>query len=205
MWQKLKEGTGCYKVVWDKDKLNGLGDVAVERTNILNLFWEPGVGDIQHSRYLFHTELMDRDLLEEIYPQCRDKLKGDLFTAKHYSYDDSVRTDGKCTVVEVYYHVGRVLHYCKFVGDIVLYATENETEAPTRQVTQEGIDGPVTAEIATGRRWRRRSPRDARWRSGACTTTGNTRSCWTRCSRWRAPPADTATWTCAGPLRRRST
>ena len=151
MWQKLKEGTGCYKVVWDKDKLNGLGDVAVERTNILNLFWEPGVGDIQHSRYLFHTELMDRDLLEETYPQCRDKLKGDLFAAKHYSYDDSVRTDGKCTVVEVYYHVGRVLHYCKFVGDIVLYATENETEAPTRQVTQEGIDGPVTAEIATGR------------------------------------------------------
>ena len=151
MWQKLKEGTGCYKVVWDKDKLNGLGDVAVERTNILNLFWEPGVSDIQHSRYLFHTELMDRDLLEETYPQCRDKLKGDLFTAKHYSYDDSVRTDGKCTVVEVYYHVGRVLHYCKYVGDIVLYATENETAAPTRQVTQEGIDGPVTAEIATGR------------------------------------------------------
>ena len=151
MWQKLKEGTGCYKVVWDKDKQGGLGDIAVERTNVLNLFWEPGVGDIQHSRYLFHTELMDRDLLEELYPQCRDKLKGDLFAAKRYSYDDSVPTDGKCTVVEVYYHLGQVLHYCKYVGDIVLYATENQVEAPTRAVTREGVDGPVTAEIATGR------------------------------------------------------
>ena len=151
MWQKLKEGTGCYKVVWDKDKQGGLGDIAVERTNVLNLFWEPGVGDIQHSRYLFHTELMDQDLLEELYPQCRDKLKGDLFAAKRYSYDDSVPTDGKCTVVEVYYHLGRVLHYCKYVGDIVLYATENQVEAPTRAVTREGVDGPVTAEIATGR------------------------------------------------------
>ena len=151
MWQKLKEGTGCYKVVWDKDKQGGLGDIAVERTNVLNLFWEPGISDIQHSRYLFHTELMDRDLLEELYPQCRDKLKGDLFAAKRYSYDDSVPTDGKCTVVEVYYHLGRVLHYCKYVGDIVLYATENQVEAPTRAVTREGVDGPVTAEIATGR------------------------------------------------------
>lgn len=151
MWQKLKEGTGCYKVVWDKDKQGGLGDIAVERTNVLNLFWEPGVSDIQHSRYLFHTELMDRDLLEELYPQCRDKLKGDLFAAKRYSYDDSVPTDGTCTVVEVYYHLGRVLHYCKYVGDIVLYATENQVEAPTRAVTREGVDGPVTAEIATGR------------------------------------------------------
>ena len=33
----------------------------------------------------------------------------------------------------------------------MLYATENQVEAPTRAVTREGVDGPVTAEIATGR------------------------------------------------------
>ena len=31
MWQKLKTGTGVYKVVWDQSKLNGLGDISVER------------------------------------------------------------------------------------------------------------------------------------------------------------------------------
>ena len=70
MWQKLKEGTGCYKVVWDKDKQGGLGDIAVERTNVLNLFWEPGVGDIQHSRYLFHTELMDGTCWRSFIPSA---------------------------------------------------------------------------------------------------------------------------------------
>lgn len=151
MWQKLKGGTGCYKVVWDANRQNGLGDIAVERANLLNLFWEPGVGDIQRSRYVFHTELQDRDLVEAAYPQAAGRLKSDPFMAKKFLYDDSVKTDGKCTVVEVYYHVGRVLHYCKYVGDVVLYATENDTQAPTRTVTREGLDGPVTAEVATGK------------------------------------------------------
>lgn len=151
MWQKLKGGTGCYKVVWDANRQNGLGDIAVERANLLNLFWEPGVGDIQRSRYVFHTELQDRDLVEAAYPQAAGRLKSDPFMTKKFLYDDSVKTDGKCTVVEVYYHVGRVLHYCKYVGDVVLYATENDTQAPTRTVTREGLDGPVTAEVATGK------------------------------------------------------
>ena len=38
MWQKLKTGTGVYKVVWDKGKLNGLGDISVERVNLLNIY-----------------------------------------------------------------------------------------------------------------------------------------------------------------------
>ena len=29
MWQKLKTGTGAYKIFWDKDKLNGLGDISL--------------------------------------------------------------------------------------------------------------------------------------------------------------------------------
>ena len=152
MWQKLKIGTGCYKVVWDGNKLGGLGDITVTRANLLNLFWEPGKSDIQQSRYVFQTELADRDLVEEAYPQCKGKLKGDIFTAKKFLYDDNVPTDGKVTVIEVYYHVGKILHYCKYVGDVVLYATENETDAPTRTVVQPGPDGqPVTLELPAGR------------------------------------------------------
>ena len=69
MWQKLKTGTGVYKVVWDGGKLHGLGDISVERVNLLNIYWEPGVTDIQRSRYFFHTELCDKDLLEQRYPE----------------------------------------------------------------------------------------------------------------------------------------
>ena len=139
MWQKLKTGTGVYKVVWDKGKLHGLGDISVECVNLLNIYWEPGVKDIQRSRYLFHTELCDKDILEERYPQLKDKVKGKSFMSTKFLYDDHVDTENKHTVIEVYYHKfvqgKQTLQYCKFVGDQVLYATENDTQPVMDEVT----------------------------------------------------------------------
>ena len=129
MWQKLKTGTACYRVVWDAEKCGGLGDIAIERVDLLNLFWEPGVSDIQKSRYFFCTHLEDEDSLAERYPQLRGRLRSNPFLATRFVYDDAVSLEGKATVVEVYYKKrvgGRDrLHYCKYVGDTVLYATEN--------------------------------------------------------------------------------
>ena len=137
MWQKLKTGTGVYKVVWDSGKLHGLGDIAVEQVNLLNIYWEPGITDIQRSRHFFHAELMDKDLLEEMYPQLKDKLKGQTFMSTKFLYDDAVSTENKHTVIEVYYHKyiqgKRTLQYCKYVEDQLLYATENEVQRPTQQ------------------------------------------------------------------------
>ena len=139
MWQKLKTGTGVYKVVWDKGKLHGLGDISVERVNLLNIYWEPGVTDIQKSRYLFHTELCDKDILEERYPQLEDKIKGKSFMSTKFLYDDHVDTENKHTVIDVYYHKfvdgKQTLQYCKYVGDQVLYATENDTQPVMDEVT----------------------------------------------------------------------
>ena len=138
MWQKLKTGTGVYKVVWDKSKLNGLGDIHVEKVNLLNVYWEPGITDIQRSRYFFHTELWDKDVLEERYPQLKGKLKGQSFFSTKFLYDDHVNTENKHTVIEVYYHryiQGKnTLQYVKYVGDQVIYATENETQRPAKPV-----------------------------------------------------------------------
>ena len=133
MWQKLKTGTGVYKVYWDADKLGGLGDIAIERVDLLNVFWEPGVRDIQDSRYFFHTSLEDNDELERQYPQLQGRLRGNAFMATKFVYDDSVPTDGKSTVIDVYYkkYCGgkKVLHYCKYVGDTLLYSTENTAQS----------------------------------------------------------------------------
>lgn len=141
MWRKMKSGTGVYKVIWDKNKLNGLGDISIECANLLNLFWEPGITDIQKSRYFFHTELCDKDLLQEKYPQVKDKLKGETFVTTKFLYDDHVDTENKVTVIEVYYHKfiqgKNTLQYIKYVGDTVLYATENDTKRPIAQATDE--------------------------------------------------------------------
>ena len=134
MWQKLKTGTACYRVVWDPEKYGGLGDIAIERVDLLNLFWEPGVNDIQKSKYFFCTHLEDEDALQTRYPQLKGRLRSNPFLATRFVYDDAVSLEGKATVIEVYYKKPQpdgstVLHYCKYVGDTVLYATENEALA----------------------------------------------------------------------------
>ena len=133
MWRKMKGGTAVYKVFWDKEKLFGLGDVSVECVSVLNLFWEPGLSDIQKSRYFFHTELYDRELLREQYPDLlADGVRSDGFMSSRFLYDDRLDTENKVTVVEAYYHKyvegKNTLQYVKFVGDTVLFATENETQ-----------------------------------------------------------------------------
>lgn len=133
-WQKLKQGTGVYGVFWDKDKLNGLGDITVRKIDVLNMFWEPGVTDIQASRNFFTTELVDYDLLQEMYPGLLDDMPttGKSFEPREYIYDDHVDTTNKAVVIDWYYHKrqgGRnVLHYVKFVDDVVLFATENDPQ-----------------------------------------------------------------------------
>ena len=133
---KLKSGTGVYGVFWDKTKLNGLGDITIRRVDLLNLFWEPGVENIQNSRNLFQVILMDNDLLEQEYPQLAGKLGGQTGEVSQYLYDDSVDTTDKSAVVDWYYKKRSgekiVLHYCKYVGDEVLYATENDPELAER-------------------------------------------------------------------------
>ncbi len=127
---KLKAGTGVYGVFWDKSKLNGLGDISVQKVDLINLFWEPGITDIQKSRNVFHVELADNDLLVGAYPQLAGKLGESTLDISKYVYDDTVETNNKSAVIDWYYKKNQngrtVLHYCKFVNDEVLFATENE-------------------------------------------------------------------------------
>ena len=155
-WYKLKSGCAVYGVFWDGSKLNGLGDISVKRMDLLNLFWSPGVTDIQQSPNFFSTELQDNEELLAAYPQLEGKLgRGDM-TLSRYLYDDTVDTSNKSLVVDWYYHTevdGRkVLQYCKYVGETVLYATENDTRQPT-EAQFRGVDengAPVMEEVPCG-------------------------------------------------------
>ncbi|MGI5976168.1 MAG: hypothetical protein ACOX68_00530 [Candidatus Limivicinus sp.] len=150
MDDKLISGTGVYGVFWDGDKLNGLGDVDIVAADLMNLFWEAGITDIQQSRNLFYVTLRDNDLLESEYPQLRGRLSGPVLDAAGYVYDESADCSGKSVEVDWYYKKkqgGRtVLHYCKFIAgqDEPLFASENERE-PVRDA-QGSIIRPAPAE-----------------------------------------------------------
>ena len=130
-WYKLKQGTGIKGVFWNPKKNNGLGDIDIKQCDILNLFWEPGIKDIQESRNLFHVSLVDNEVLKEQYPEYDFNGSPSLDIAK-YVYDDEVNTSDKSVVIDWYYkkHNGAkpVLHYVKYVNDQVLYASENTDE-----------------------------------------------------------------------------
>lgn len=130
-WEKLKHGTAPYGVFWNPELENGLGDIDIHKIDLLNIFWEPGVSDIQKSRNLFIVDTVDKDLLEEQYPEHTGKLDGSVVDIKQYIYDDTVQTQDKVVVVDWYYKRrspdGRtLLHYAKFVGSTLLFASEND-------------------------------------------------------------------------------
>ena len=129
---KLKGGTGVYGIFWDQSKLNGLGDISVEDEDVLSLFWEPGITDIQESRNFFHVALVENEELIGKYPQLQGKLGSSTLDLSRYIYDDNVDTTTKSAVIDWYYRKrqgGKTqLHLCKFVNDEVLFATENEPD-----------------------------------------------------------------------------
>ena len=143
MDDKLKSGTGIYGVFWNPEKLEGLGDISIRRIDILNLYWEGGITDIQQSRNVFYLRLWDNDLLLERYPQLEGKLSGAAEQGNRYVYDDRVDTADKSAVIDWYYKKRQggktVLHYCKFVGDTVLFATENEEDYRDRGWYDHGL------------------------------------------------------------------
>ena len=140
---KLIGGTGVYGVFWDGSKLNGLGDISINKIDLINLFWESGITDIQKSRNLFHVELSDNDMLVAKYPQLSGKLGSSALDLSKYVYDDTVDTSNKSAVVDWYYKKYQngklVLHYCKFINDEVLFATENDPQYAERGWYDHGL------------------------------------------------------------------
>ena len=127
---KLKAGTGVEGVFWNPQKAGGLGDIEIRRLDLLNLFWEPGVQNIQDSPHLFYCELMNNEMLEVQYPQLKGRLGASTIDVATYIHDDSIDTSEKSMVIDWYYKVssesGTILHYCKFCNGEVLYASEDD-------------------------------------------------------------------------------
>ena len=147
-WYTLKHGGSVQGIFWDGSKHNGLGDISIKKIDFINIFWEAGITDIQESQNLFNTELVSNHILEQRYPECKGKLGGKTITLAKYLYDDNVDTSDKSVVVDWYYHTyvngKKTLQYVKYVGDIVLYATENEVARPEKTTVDPETGIPLT-------------------------------------------------------------
>ena len=136
-WYKLKHGTGVYATLWDPKMDNGIGDVTIKQIDLLNIFWEPGIKDIQQSRNIFTISLVDSDLLVDKYDFLEGKVGGAVKDVAQYVTDDYIDNQNKTEVFNWYYKKttedGRdQLHFVKFAAGEVLYASEND---PSKEET----------------------------------------------------------------------
>ena len=135
-WRKLKQGTGVKGVFWDPTARGGLGEIAIRSMNLLMLYWEPGIMDIQDSPHFFSLSLEDSEQLAARWPQLRGRTGGTIDAAR-YIHDDSIDTTDKSVVVDWYYKKPgpggkELVHYCKFCNGVVLYASENDPRLAER-------------------------------------------------------------------------
>lgn len=129
MWNKLKNGTGAYGVFFNPSINNGEGDIDIRKLDLLNLFWEPGIEDIQDSEYFFIINMVPNKVLRRQYKLSDSDLTyTGLLTLK--SRDDNQDNSDKSMVVDCYYkkvlESGKtVVHLTKFTGDTVLDSSED--------------------------------------------------------------------------------
>lgn len=135
---KLVGGASCYSVTWDNDADYGLGDVRIARCDILSLFWEPFIEDIQESKNFFCVNYFDIEEIRREYPQLKDVSSEDMGIEEYRTYDTENKTHGKAAVIDWYYKRDGLLHFCKFCGKEVLFASENEPDLYPKGFYQHG-------------------------------------------------------------------
>ncbi len=150
-WSKLKHGVAMYGVFWNPTLECGVGDIDICRVDVRNLFWEPGVEDMQDSPHVFLVGLADTEGLMEQYPclrEARFRMQEDarLFLPESGgSYMDGHEGSGRRTAVVDWYYkktlpTGRtVLHYAKFADGVLLYASENQPDLQERGWYEHGL------------------------------------------------------------------
>lgn len=135
-------GTGVFGVFWDGTALNGLGDIAIKNIDVINMFWEPGITDLQKSANVFVVEAVDNDVLTSRYPQLRGKLSAVATQIAQYNKENVDDQSQKTAVFDWYYKRNvngkDIVHYVKFCNDEVLYATENTPERAQRGIYDDG-------------------------------------------------------------------
>ena len=127
----LKNGLGIYHVRWDGVKLGGLGDISVQKVNVLDIFFEPGITDVQDSTYVFKIELVEKDVLRARYPTLASSIRGKVIDPAKFVNDEHIDYSTKVVVIDVYYKKDlgngkKVLHFCKYADTTCLESTEND-------------------------------------------------------------------------------
>ena len=131
-WYKLKHGASICSVLWDNSKEDGLGDICIKKIDALCFFSEPYISDIQQSRYVFVTALVDTDVLKRQYNDPEIRPDATSSKARGYFGDYSPNVLEKKTMVVDCYQRYRdetgkyVVHLEKIINGRIMYDSRQD-------------------------------------------------------------------------------
>lgn len=116
--QKLICGTGIYGVFWSGAEKN----IHIRRLDVMSVFCDMNVDDIQESRFLFVVSAVDNERLKKMYPKYSDMFDGDVTMD---GYEEQKEMNGCSEIVDCYYKtLDGKLQLLKFCNDVVIDSTE---------------------------------------------------------------------------------
>lgn len=146
-WSKPVQGWAVYSVYWDKDAEDGLGEIGIEQASLLNLYFDMEENDIQKSSDVFYVHMVRREDLQREYPSISDRDLETVGTGdgeyERFNGNPTNATQSKVPVIDWYYKKRnsagrRVVHLCQFVGDVVLFSSEDTEEWGDRGIYDHG-------------------------------------------------------------------
>lgn len=146
----LIDGTAITAVLWDPMAHDGMGDIKKTNVDIHNVFWQPGIEDIQQSKYFFDVSVADVNDVKLQYPDIAEKIGGGKqgFITE-YIHDDNINHQNDIEIINCYYkklemrpviinidpqtvatHLTprEILHMAIIIGDQCVFCSEDNPE-----------------------------------------------------------------------------
>ncbi len=146
----LIDGTAITSVLWDPMAHDGMGDIKKTNVDIQNVFWQPGIEDIQQSKYFFDVSAADVNDVKLQYPDIADRIGGGKqgFITE-YIHDDNINHQNDIEIINCYYkklemrpvlinidpqtvaqHLvpREILHMAIIIGDQCVFCSEDNPE-----------------------------------------------------------------------------
>lgn len=146
----LIDGTAITAVLWDPMAHDGMGDIKKTNVDIHNVFWQPGIEDVQQSKYFFDVSVADVNDVKLQYPDIADRIGGGKqgFITE-YIHDDNINHQNDIEIINCYYkklemrpvlinidpqtvaqHLvpREILHMAIIIGDQCVFCSEDNPE-----------------------------------------------------------------------------
>ena len=131
-WYSKLKTSSCYSVLWDQDANGGNGEVEIKKADLINLFWQPNITDIQQSEFVFYHSFMPKKAFCDTYGD--EKLEGAEYIT-HIDTYESLRFELRnefVLIIDAYYKVKKknksILHFARFSGMSLLFSSEDAKE-----------------------------------------------------------------------------